>query len=721
MIYAASASPRRAALRGPRRGPLPAERLPGPGVGGGHHPRPARGRPGLPVGHGVQRRGAGRLDPHRAGRDRRRSSRSAGRSSCTTCTCSATGRPSASSCCPTLVDGRPNPEAARPRLQDAAARRACGAGRGAGCSPPAGSRWSSCSASDDMLPAIYFIFSRAACDDAVAQCVREGRRLTTLRGAAPDPGHRRGATSRPCRDDDLRRPRLRRLAGRARSRLRRPPRRAGPAVQGGGRGLLRRRPGQGRVRHRDPLARDQHAGPLGGHREADQVHRRAPRVPHAGGVHPAHRPGRPAGDRRGRLRRRAVVAVRALRPGGRPGRDPDLRPDQQLPADLQHGRQPGAPLPARRGPPPAQPVASPSTGPTATWSASRPSWSAPSRPLAEARAAAALRARATSRSTAGSLRASEETARQRPSMTAEVIAALERVAPGRRPRRSRAASRGAGWRCCPPPAGGAATSGCGPSPPTAGCVSLGPRDFPAPPRRGGPGRPADALRAQQRRLPAPGGLGPDRPPGSTPDAGRAARAAGPPRRQWRGEAGPWPRPTAAAEPPGGRLPRRPRPPAGARPGRPPGPGRRAARAAGQGAGPSPWPASSTGCCGCSRPGATWTAGRSPTAGSGWPGVYHEADLLIAECIAPGPARRAGRRRDGRPGLGLHLRGTGPGRADRPGSRRPGCGDRWVEHRPAGRRAQRGRGRGRAAPHPPARSRASSAWPTPGRRARTWPR
>lgn len=31
-----------------------------------------------------------------------------------------------------------------------------------------------------MLPVIYFIFSRAACDDAVAQCIREGSRLTTV-------------------------------------------------------------------------------------------------------------------------------------------------------------------------------------------------------------------------------------------------------------------------------------------------------------------------------------------------------------------------------------------------------------------------------------------------------------------------------------------------------------------------------------------------------------
>ena len=30
-----------------------------------------------------------------------------------------------------------------------------------------------------MLPAIYFIFSRAACDDAVRQCVDSGLRLTT--------------------------------------------------------------------------------------------------------------------------------------------------------------------------------------------------------------------------------------------------------------------------------------------------------------------------------------------------------------------------------------------------------------------------------------------------------------------------------------------------------------------------------------------------------------
>ena len=40
MIYAASPALDGPALRDPRRGPLPAERLPGPGVGGGHHPQP---------------------------------------------------------------------------------------------------------------------------------------------------------------------------------------------------------------------------------------------------------------------------------------------------------------------------------------------------------------------------------------------------------------------------------------------------------------------------------------------------------------------------------------------------------------------------------------------------------------------------------------------------------------------------------------------------------
>jgi ATP-dependent RNA helicase HelY len=81
---------------------------------------------------------------------------------------------------PTLVDGRPNPEAA---AVDAKTSRPQG-GRGG---RPRGRlytprRTETVEMLDDhgMLPAIYFIFSRKACDDAVAHCGREGVRLTTV-------------------------------------------------------------------------------------------------------------------------------------------------------------------------------------------------------------------------------------------------------------------------------------------------------------------------------------------------------------------------------------------------------------------------------------------------------------------------------------------------------------------------------------------------------------
>ena len=52
----------------------------------------------------------------------------------------------------------------------------------------------------------------------------------------------------------------------------------------------------------------QHAGPLGGHREAVEVERRDARRHHAGGVHPAHRPGRAPRHRRRGPRGGAVAA-----------------------------------------------------------------------------------------------------------------------------------------------------------------------------------------------------------------------------------------------------------------------------------------------------------------------------------------------------------------------------------------------------------------------------
>jgi len=79
---------------------------------------------------------------------------------------------------PTLVDGHPNPEAS---ALDAKGFRRPGARTGRGrLFTPRRPDVVELLGEDGLLPAIYFIFSRAACDDAVTQCVREGRRLTTL-------------------------------------------------------------------------------------------------------------------------------------------------------------------------------------------------------------------------------------------------------------------------------------------------------------------------------------------------------------------------------------------------------------------------------------------------------------------------------------------------------------------------------------------------------------
>jgi len=82
---------------------------------------------------------------------------------------------------PTLIDGRPNPEAEaldRAAARDAPRPEMRGPRRGRLYTPRRvdvvevlGER--------NMLPAIVFIFSRAACDDAVDQCVNGGARLTT--------------------------------------------------------------------------------------------------------------------------------------------------------------------------------------------------------------------------------------------------------------------------------------------------------------------------------------------------------------------------------------------------------------------------------------------------------------------------------------------------------------------------------------------------------------
>jgi ATP-dependent RNA helicase HelY len=82
---------------------------------------------------------------------------------------------------PTLVDGRPNPEASR--LDASAVRvprqRQRGSGGGRRLFTPRRVEVVDRLEEERMLPAIYFIFSRAACDDAVSQCLDAGIRLTT--------------------------------------------------------------------------------------------------------------------------------------------------------------------------------------------------------------------------------------------------------------------------------------------------------------------------------------------------------------------------------------------------------------------------------------------------------------------------------------------------------------------------------------------------------------
>ena len=73
---------------------------------------------------------------------------------------------------PTLVDGRPNPEAARLDAESLHGHRAARPSAPTLLHAATASRWSSGSSDDELLPAIYFIFSRAACDDAVRRLRR---------------------------------------------------------------------------------------------------------------------------------------------------------------------------------------------------------------------------------------------------------------------------------------------------------------------------------------------------------------------------------------------------------------------------------------------------------------------------------------------------------------------------------------------------------------------
>jgi ATP-dependent RNA helicase HelY len=81
---------------------------------------------------------------------------------------------------PTFVDGKPNPEAAKldARVAHALSYRGPQRRTSGGLQTPRRAEVVERLDREGMLPAICFIFSRAACDDAVRQCLMTGMRLT---------------------------------------------------------------------------------------------------------------------------------------------------------------------------------------------------------------------------------------------------------------------------------------------------------------------------------------------------------------------------------------------------------------------------------------------------------------------------------------------------------------------------------------------------------------
>jgi ATP-dependent RNA helicase HelY len=80
---------------------------------------------------------------------------------------------------PTFVDGRPNPEAAGLDSRDVRRPPIRGRPRRGRLYTPRRAEVVELLGDEGMLPVIYFIFSRNACDDAVRQCIDMGLRLTT--------------------------------------------------------------------------------------------------------------------------------------------------------------------------------------------------------------------------------------------------------------------------------------------------------------------------------------------------------------------------------------------------------------------------------------------------------------------------------------------------------------------------------------------------------------
>ena len=196
---------------------------------------------------------------------------------------------------------------------------------------------------EGLLPAIVFIFSRVGCDAAVTQCLGANLRLTT-----PDERDEIYAfVEEHCRhlpDDDLH------VLG------------YHDFLDGLTRGVAAHHAGmlptfkecveELYVRGLCKVVFATETLALGINMPArtvvieklTQVERRDPRRHHAGGVHPADRPGRAPRPRRRGPRRRAVAAGDEPARGGRPRLHPHLPAALVVPAVVQHGRQPRAPV-----------------------------------------------------------------------------------------------------------------------------------------------------------------------------------------------------------------------------------------------------------------------------------------------------------------------------------------------------------------------------------------
>ena len=149
----------------------------------------------------------------------------------------------------------------------------------------------------EMVPAIYFIFSRRGCEEALQRCAMRHLDLTDAAEKTRIDAMIQARISEVRDADEAKLYNSLLHKGPDQGRDRHPPRRAPAVHQGAGRGALPGRSDQGGVRHRDPRPGHPHAGARGGDLVIHQVRR--PRLPGAdlGRADPADGARRPARHR----------------------------------------------------------------------------------------------------------------------------------------------------------------------------------------------------------------------------------------------------------------------------------------------------------------------------------------------------------------------------------------------------------------------------------------